>query len=140
MTPRQLGLIRDTFASIRPGAPRTARLFYERLFELDPSLRALFSSDLDVQSERLMRALSMVIDRLERIHELVPMLHELGRRHSAFGVRRRDYDTVGAALLCTLELELGVSFDAESRAAWADAYALLAATMQAGSEAQHAAA
>jgi hemoglobin-like flavoprotein len=58
-------------------------------------------------------------------------VEELGRRHVAYGVRRKDYDTVGSALLWTLEVGLGPAFTAEARGAWAAVYSLLASTMQA---------
>ena len=140
MTPRQIDLIRNSFATIAPAAPHVAETFYARLFDMQPPLRRLFSTDLDVQGARLMRAIGTAIDRLEQREALLPMLHELGRRHVAYGVIARDYDTVGAALLATLEQYLGAEFDAEMRAAWAQVYGELAAAMQAGAEAADAAA
>lgn len=140
MTPRQIDLIRNSFSAIAPAASSIAETFYVRLFEMQPSLRRLFSSDLDVQGARLVRALGAAIERLEQRDALLPMLHELGRRHVAYGVLARDYDTAGAALLSALDLHLGAAFDAEMRAAWAQAYGEVAAAMQAGAEAADAAA
>jgi hemoglobin-like flavoprotein len=63
----------------------------------------------------------------------VPAVEELGRRHSGYGVQNKHYDTVGAALLWTLEAGLGPDFTGEVREAWASVYALLAQVMQRGS-------
>jgi nitric oxide dioxygenase len=47
-------------------------------------------------------------------------------------VADRHYDTVGTALLATLETALGDGFTAPVREAWAEAYAGVAGLMQAG--------
>ena len=39
MTPRQIQLVRETFASVEPIADTAATIFYRRLFDLDPDLR-----------------------------------------------------------------------------------------------------
>ena len=49
-------------------------------------------------------------------------MQALGRRHAGYGVRPEHYDTVGAALLWTLEQGLGDAFTDDVRAAWAEAY------------------
>ena len=46
MTPHQKMLVQSTFAQVAPIAETAAALFYTRLFELDPSLRPMFTSDL----------------------------------------------------------------------------------------------
>jgi nitric oxide dioxygenase len=45
-------------------------------------------------------------------------------------VRDEHYDTVGAALLWTLEKGLGPAFTPETKEAWTAVYGLLASTMQ----------
>jgi hemoglobin-like flavoprotein len=77
-----------------------------------------------------MGMLRMVVRGLDRLEQLVPAVQALGRRHAGYGVRDEHYATVGAALLWTLERGLGEAFTPATRAAWAAAYALLAATMQ----------
>jgi hemoglobin-like flavoprotein len=139
MTPQQIALVRTSFAAVRPIADSAAALFYGRLFELDPSLRSLFKSDLHGQGRLLMQMIGVAVDSLDRLDELAPKLTSLGRRHAGYGVRNRHYDTVGAALLWTLEQGLGTDFTPEVREAWISAYALLARTMQAGAAASVAA-
>jgi hemoglobin-like flavoprotein len=51
-------------------------------------------------------------------------------------VTEGHYDTVGAALLWTLEQGLGSSFTPEVRAAWASAYGLVAGAMKAAARAK----
>lgn len=132
MTPLQIMHVRTTFAVVRPIAAAAASLFYGRLFELDPSLRPMFKRDLDEQGRMLMQVLGVAVTSLDRLDTLVPTLHDLGRRHSGYGVTDAHYATVAEALLWTLEQGLGAQFTPDVRESWTIAYGLLAAVMQQG--------
>jgi hemoglobin-like flavoprotein len=117
-----------------PIADTAAALFYGKLFELDPALKPLFTSDLREQGKKLMQMITVAVRGLGNLDALVPAVQELGRRHVAYGVKREHYDTVGTALLWTLEQGLGAAFTPEVRDAWATVYGLLATTMQAAAD------
>ena len=131
VTPTQKTLVQETWASIAPIADDAAQLFYRRLFELDPSLRAMFPGEMTEQRRKLMNMIGAAVRGLDRLEQLVPVVQDLGRRHAGYGVADRHYDTVGAALLWTLEKGLGDAFTPEVKDAWATVYGLLASTMQA---------
>lgn len=139
MTPRQIELVRTTLCALAARPAEVAGLFYARLFELDPTLRALFGTDMDAQGRKLMTALATVADGLTRPDRIVPVLRRIARRHVACGVRARHYATVGAALLETLEAGLGAAFTPEVRAAWTAAYGRVADTMMAAARSASAA-
>jgi hemoglobin-like flavoprotein len=131
MTPQQIELVRRSWRRFAPPAPAVAIAFYERLFELNPSCRSLFAAtDLAHQGCRLMRMLHEIVGLLDQPEALVGEVVRLGTRHAVYGVRDSDYGSVGAALLWTLEQELGPAFDDETRAAWAEAYLLVAWVMR----------
>ena len=94
MTPEQKQLVRDSFAKLGPIADDAAALFYQRLFTLDPKLRALFTHDLKEQGRKLMSMIATAVAQLDKVEVLVPVLRELGKRHVGYGVRDSDYDTV----------------------------------------------
>ncbi len=130
LTPEQVRLARDSWARVAPIAEQAAALFYDRLFQLDPSLKRLFKGDMRTQGAKLTRMIAVAVDNLERIDTIVPAVEDLGRRHVSYGVEDRHYDTVGAALLWTLEKGLGDDFTEEAKAAWTTVYGLLARTMK----------
>jgi hemoglobin-like flavoprotein len=131
LTDRQRALVRETWAMVAPIAPTASALFYERLFDLDPSLRRLFAhADMDAQREKLMQMLAAAVAHLDRLDTLAPAVEGLGRRHAGYGVRDADYATVRDALLWTLERGLGAAFTAEARAAWTTTYELLVGIMR----------
>src|SRR5690349_9794217 len=129
-TVHQKHLVQSTFASIATIADAAAVLFYQRLFELDPSLRPMFRGDMAEQRRKLMQMITAAVKGLDRLEQLVPVVQDLGRRHARYGVADSHYDTVGAALLWTLEMGLGKTFTAEMKEAWTAVYVLLATTMK----------
>lgn len=131
MTPRQQTLIRESWAQVAPIADAAATIFYDRLFELDPSLRRLFSrTDMAGQRRNLMQTLAVVVASIDRLESIVPAVEALGRRHAGYGVEAAHFETVGQALLDSLAVGLGEDFTAEVRDAWATAYGILAGVMQ----------
>ena len=130
MTPQQKHLVQTTFAQVAPIADDAAALFYGRLFELDPSLRPMFTTDLKEQGRKLMRMIGMAVNGLDRLDELVPVVRQLGARHAGYGVRDEHYGTVAAALVWTLEQGLGADFTPEVKDAWVAVYGVLATTMK----------
>ena len=137
MTPEQKRLIRETWERVGAIGDAAAALFYERLFEIDPTAKALFAgADMTAQRGKLLQALALVVASLDRLDGLVPTLEELGRRHVTYGVRKTHYRSVGAALLWTFERGLGDAWTGEAEDAWAQAYALVSGIMcEAGAQA-----
>ena len=130
MTPQQQELIRSTWAQVAPIADPAARIFYDRLFKLDPAIAPLFTfTDMELQRKNLMQTLTIVVKSIDSLETIVPAVEALGRRHAGYGVKASHYATVGRALLDTLEVGLGDAFTREARDAWAEAYEILASVM-----------
>ena len=134
MTPQQIRMVQDSFRNVAPMGAEVADMFYQRLFQLDPSLRPMFSGDMQEQGRKLITMIGFAVQGLTRLDELVPQVMELGRRHAGYGVQPSHYDTVAEALLWTLEQGLGDQFTDPLRAAWTEAYGVLAKTMMAGAQ------
>ncbi len=130
MNANKIKVVQESFAKVAPIAETAAELFYHRLFELDPKLRHLFQSDITEQGRRLMHMVATAIHRLDDLDALVPVVRQLGVRHKIYGVEPSHYDTVGEALLWTLEQGLGDDFTPEVAEAWAETYGLLSGVMQ----------
>lgn len=125
-----LSLIRSSFKVVEPHGSQVTGYFYEHLFANNPAVRPLFAPHLDEQRDRLWAALGALVNNIDNTETLVGMLQNLGRRHAGYGVQDSHYDTVGAALLWTLEAGLGRQFTPEVKEAWATVYGLLATTMK----------
>ena len=129
MTPEQISLCKSSWAKVEPIADDAAALFYSNLFEADSSLKTLFPTDMKAQGNKLMKMITSAVNMLDRLDELVPIVQALGIRHVSYGVEESQYDTVGGALIKTLETGLGEDFTSDVKTAWITAYNILATTM-----------
>ena len=136
MTPQQVEQVQASFAKLEPIADHAAALFYRRLFETAPEVRALFKGDMDVQGRKLTAAIATVVKSLGDIAAVAPAVCELAKRHVAYGARPEHYELVGAALLWTLEQGLGDDFSPAVSSAWAAVYGALSEMMIAAAYAE----
>jgi hemoglobin-like flavoprotein len=131
MSPEQKSLVKTTWAMVVPIADTAAGLFYDRLFAIDTSTRAMFTStNMADQRKKLMQALAFVINGLDQTEKLVPTIQTLGRSHVRYGVTDTHYDSVGSALLWTLEQGLKDAWTPAVKEAWIAAYTLVAGVMK----------
>ena len=129
MTPKQIELVQGSFKDVAAIKEKAAALFYDRLFEMDPSLRRLFKGDMKEQGRKLMATIGVAVASLRNLEAVLPTVRKLGEKHVEYGVTEAHYQTVGAALLWTLEQGLGPKFTPEVKQAWAAVYGALSGVM-----------
>ncbi len=121
--------VQSTWKIVEGIARQAAALFYANLFEADHTLKALFKGDMEAQGVKLMQMIGAAVGKLNDLESLVPILQSLAKRHITYGVQAAHYDTVGGALLKTLEQGLGLAFTPQVRASWTEVYGVLASVM-----------
>jgi hemoglobin-like flavoprotein len=129
MTPGQIKIVQDSFAKVAPISEKAAELFYGRLFEIAPQVRAMFPDDMTEQRKKLMATLAIVVNGLNNLDTILPAASALAKRHVSYGAEAAHYPIVGQALLWTLEQGLGPSWTPEVAAAWTGAYTTLSGFM-----------
>ncbi|MDX2478041.1 MAG: globin family protein [Gammaproteobacteria bacterium] len=130
MTNEEIELVKTSWEKVEPISDVAAELFYGKLFEIDPTLKALFSDDIEEQGKKLMMMINTAVNGLDRLDQIVPAVQALAERHVGYGVTDGHYDTVGEALIWTLGQGLGDDFTDDVKAAWLTTYTLLANTMK----------
>ena len=129
MNPTQIKLVQDSFAKVAPISEQAAVLFYGRLFEVAPSVRAMFPDDMKEQRKKLMATLAVVVGGLSNLEAVLPAASALAKRHVNYGAKPEHYPVVGGALLWTLEKGLGDAWTPEVAEAWTAAYGTLSGYM-----------
>jgi nitric oxide dioxygenase len=129
MTPDQVTLVQQSFARVAPISETAAVLFYDRLFEIAPSVVPMFPTDMKEQRKKLMATLAVVVGGLSNLDSVLPAASALAKRHVSYGAKPEHYPVVGAALLWTLEKGLGDGWTADVAAAWTAAYGTLSGYM-----------
>lgn len=130
MKAKTIELVQETFKKVVPISDKAAEIFYGKLFEKDPSLKPMFKGDMKAQGAKLMSMIGTAVNGLNNLDALVPAVQNLGKGHAGYGVEDKHYDTVGAALLETLDAGLGEDFTPEVKEAWTEVYTVLATTMK----------
>jgi hemoglobin-like flavoprotein len=129
MTPNQVQLVQQSFSKVAPISDQAATIFYDRLFEVAPQVRAMFPSDMTEQRKKLMSTLAVVVSGLSNLESILPAASALATRHVAYGAKAEHYPVVGGALLWTLEKGLGPDWTPDVAEAWTTAYATLSGYM-----------
>jgi hemoglobin-like flavoprotein len=129
MTLDQVKLVQQSFAKVAPISETAAVLFYDRLFEVAPQVKAMFPADMTEQRRKLMATLAAVVNGLGDLPSILPAVSTLAKRHVGYGAKAEHYPVVGAALLWTLEKGLGDGWTSQIAEAWTAAYGTLSGYM-----------
>ena len=129
MTPDQVKLVQESFAKVAPISETAAVLFYDRLFEIAPKVKAMFPTDMTEQRRKLMAMLAAVVNGLGDLPSILPAASALAKRHVGYGAKAEHFPVVGSALLWTLEKGLGDGWTPEIADAWTAAYGTLSGYM-----------
>jgi len=126
LNPDQILIVQETYLTFAANAQRAGKLFYERLFEIDPTLRPLFKGDIDAQAIKLMQMVGTAVSALRKPNLLNDAVGALGKRHVGYGVKAEHYTTVGEALLYAIKTQLKDGFTSDVESAWRAVYGELA--------------
>ena len=129
MNSTQVKLVQESFSKVVPISEAAAVIFYDRLFEVAPSVKAMFPFDMTQQRKKLMMMLAAVVNGLGNLGSILPAASALAKRHVNYGAQPEHYPVVGGALLWTLEKGLGEAWTPDVADAWTTAYGTLSGYM-----------
>ncbi|MBZ0302895.1 MAG: hypothetical protein K8J31_24330 [Anaerolineae bacterium] len=120
LTQIQIRLVQRSFGRAATKKRLVASLFYDRLMELDSTLRPMFKADMEEQGRKFLRMLALIVSHLDQPAELQRLIQTNHERHLRQGVkaRREDYQTVCSAFIWALEHAFGKGFTPAMREAW----------------------
>ena len=129
MNSTQVKLVQESFSKVVPISETAAVIFYDRLFEVAPSVKAMFPDDMSGQRKKLMMMLAAVVNGLGNLESILPAASALAKRHVDYGAQPEHYPVVGGALLWTLQKGLGEAWTPDVADAWTTAYGTLSGYM-----------
>lgn len=128
-------LIKESWALAGPVADKIAAQFYGMIFSRHPKVREMFPVSMDVQRDRLLKALTQTIVNLDDPETMAAQLRDLARDHRKYGVQPEHYPVVGRCLLASLRANLRDDWSPEYEEAWSAAYEAIANIMIEAAEA-----
>ena|SRR5690349_5978776 len=129
MTEKQIQLVKESWSLVVPISDVAGDLFYNRLFEVAPSVRSMFKGDMRQQSRKLMGMLAMIVSKLDALETLLDEIKMLAQRHDKYGAKPAHYQVVGECLIWTLATGLGEKWNKETEESWIAAYTILSGAM-----------
>ena len=135
---REIALVRTNFRSVTetPNGPdRLSNAFYSLLFGENPSYRQLFPATMELQRDRLIDAVQIVLDHLENPEVATGFLEQLGRDHRKYGVDGSHYAAAARALHGALYGYTGPAFWTDAiDEAWWQVVTMISAALAAGAD------
>lgn len=110
--------IRESFDLIAPQADALVSVFYQKLFEDHPQLRAMFPIDMGEQKKKLLAAVGLVVKNVDKLDRIEPALKEMGTRHNAYGTLDAHYPIVRDTMLAAMAQVAGDAWNETYHDAW----------------------
>ena len=130
MSPEKVLLVQQSFRWLLPGVNRTGTAFLARLGREAPEVARLLPAT-RADQRHLIAAFAFVIGTLDDLENLRPTLQASGARLRELGAGADAYDRFGDVLVSALAQALGPAWNPHLAVAWSEAWAMLAAAMQA---------
>lgn len=118
MTRRDIQLVKSSFEQVRPNLSAISQLFYGRVFQVAPSIRAMFVGDIRAQAKKFQDMLAVLVDGLDHAEQYAPALHAMGQRHLGYGVTDEQYAVVADALVWAVSQGVDGGMTTDEKNAW----------------------
>jgi nitric oxide dioxygenase len=132
MTNEQKQLVKDTVPVLREHGVLLTTHFYDRMFLYNPELKNIFNMG-NQQNKKQQTALAMAVlayaEHIEDPSVLMPVVGNIGHKHTSLDIRPEHYAIVGKHLIASIKEVLGDAATPELLEAWTAAYFQLAALM-----------
>ncbi|MCC6801649.1 MAG: hemin receptor [Anaerolineae bacterium] len=125
VTSHQRVLVQATYPRLIDNIDTATVTFFDHLFQIDPSLKALFIGEMSVQGRKMIQTLLVIVNTLNDPESIGTVIQETSLRHVTYGVKEEYYQPVGRALIATIRQNLGAECTPEVEAAWAAAIELV---------------
>lgn len=132
MTNEQKQLVKGTVPVLREYGVLLTTHFYNRMFQHNPELKNMFNMG-NQQNSKQQTALAMAVlayaEHIEDPSVLLPVVGNIGHKHTSLDIRPEHYTIVGNHLIASIQEVLGETASPELLEAWKIAYNQLASLM-----------
>lgn len=132
MTVDQKNLVKATVPILKEHGVLLTSHFYNRMFEHNPELKHVFNMG-NQRNNKQQTALAMAVlayaEHIEDPSVLMPVVNNIGHKHTSLDIRPEHYAIVGRHLIASISEVLGDGATPELLEAWTAAYQQLASLM-----------
>ncbi len=117
-TDEQINRLGSSFQLIEPRLDSVVSVFYTKLFETAPALRASFPSDMSGQRGHMNAALKLVAKNITNLENLAEPLRQMGARHIEYGAQEAQFPVVRDVMVASLADVAGYAWTPQLSADW----------------------
>lgn len=133
-TNEEIATLRASFMQLIPVTEQLSADFYSKMFQEHPELRPLFKPDMQSQQDKLIDTLAALLDVLNKPDVAENALHDLGKRHVAYGATPATYAWVEANLQLVMAQHAGEEAFEAIKPLWAKLLSFVTKTMLEGAK------
>ena len=124
-----IDIIKSTVPALREHGVEITTTFYNRMFENNPEIKAMFNMDKQESGEQP-KALAMAVlaaaQNIDNLEAILPAVQKMCKAHVNANVKPEHYPIIGENLLAAIKEVLGDAATEEILNAWAEAYEAIA--------------
>jgi nitric oxide dioxygenase len=127
--PQSIAVIKATVPVLQEHGEALTRLFYQRMFENNPEVKAFFNQahqHAGSQQRALAAAVCAYAENIDNPAVLADAVELIAQKHASLGIQAEHYPIVGQNLLAAIKELLGDAATDDIINAWAEAYQALA--------------
>lgn len=99
--------------------------FFDRLFDVHPLAKPLFSGGMQAQGKAIVKMVSMILNTFKNPEKFEKMVKEVASSHCRMGVKAAEFAIVGDVLFYSLKRCLGEEYTTEVEDAWKKIYSAM---------------
>lgn len=118
-------VVRESFELIKPNSSRFTRVFYDRLFELQPEIKKNFSRDLRDQRKRFFKTLEFIVGHIDEPGLVLGKISKVRFWPNIYNAKSNGRYIFFSTLNYTLSAALGNNFTPYVRHCWVEFFSCL---------------
>ncbi len=129
LSEKTIRIVKEITPLVAANAETITRRFYERMFEVNPEVKAFFNQahqHTGSQQQALAGAICAYFTHIDNPAVLMPAVELIAQKHVSLGIKAEHYPIVGSNLLAAIQDVMGEGATEEIIAAVAEAYGFLA--------------
>lgn len=115
-----INVVQESFEAVKLNSNRFTRVFYDRLFELQPEAKEYFSKDIRDQRKRFFKAMEFIIFHIDEPHLVVAKVNKVKFWPDIYNVKKDGHYIFFSTFIYTLSAALGSDFTPYVRHCWVE--------------------
>lgn len=115
-----INVVQESFELVRSNSNRFTRVFFDRLFELQPKIKKEFSKDIRDQRRRFFKTIELAVYHIDEVPLVMEKIGKIRFWPAIYNAQRDGQSLFFSTLIYTLSAALGNEFTPYVRYCWVE--------------------